>query len=165
MKQVNIPTEYLSNSERDLKRAALVNKDLDLLRAITDYDEFTEDYDFFYVRENESVIRDRTGNVVTSDMLPYPQEEASLHLMTITCGQIMAMMPDEPGDLVQEIQFVNKSGNRWRGMILEVLPDTEFPLPESFDWFAMCAANPRRKYPGGHQRRLNGYSWHTKATI
>lgn len=128
---------YLTNSMPTLKREALAAQDIDVLRQIRTYEDRLRKEQIYYIRESETIIRDEHGNEIDPKVLPFPQNETSLHFREIIIGALYSLMKDKPGDLMSDIRLVGSQGKEWSVMILEVPDKTDFPIRGGFPWWVI----------------------------
>ncbi|MDQ6482340.1 hypothetical protein [Dyadobacter sp. LHD-138] len=160
--------QYVTNDLNALKRQALGNKDLDTLQSIRTYDEHRKSRLYFYVKEDEEVIRDTQGREIAQSELPFPKDENSLHFARIPFAPVFEKDIAKPGDLMREIAFVINRREKFSAWILEVPSYIVFPVPGGFGWWVQICLDyiaSGRYVPNKssiHDRRLNGYSDHDK---
>lgn len=156
--------QYQTNDMTSLKREALVNKDVETLQSIRAYDEHLKSRRYFYVRENEDLIRDNHGLEIDQSELPFPKDENSLHFATVGMVHALTSEEDQPGDLMRDIHFVMHRDLKTSAVILEVPLETVFPVLGGFGWWVnICAdyiasGKYKVKHPSLNRRRLNGGS-------
>lgn len=153
------PEIYSTNDLASLKREALVAGDIETLKTVKMYDTHRASRQFFYARENETIVRDRLGSEILISSLPFDQDEISLHLIDINMGKALPHMADKPGDLSRDISLFTQTRCNAAVIILEVPGETDFPLPDSFNWLEMCKGQQIRKYSTRHRTRMNGFTW------
>ncbi len=146
---------YESNSIDNLKREALINRDVDTLKNIKEYDKLRKGRVIYYCLENESVIRDSNGNEISPDQLPFPQDETSLHFLSLDMGKVLKRQLEKPGDLQADISFISKTSHDFTVTIRELPEGTKFPIPNDFNWFEICEQHITKDQPIDHHRRLN----------
>lgn len=135
MKQAKIPTEYLSNDISDLKRAALVNKDLDLLRALDKSIKRSKGWRVLYARLDESLVRDETGALVPIESIGVSRYDMPFHFCSIAFapGLKNPALGWPEGHLYFSLTL-SQEERMSKLIIYELPPATEFPLPDSFGW-------------------------------
>lgn len=135
MKQPEIPTEYLSNDINDLKRAALVNKDIELLRALDKSIKRSKGWRVLYARLDESVLREASGEIVRVDSTGLDDYDFALNFFRVGYAPSLknpsSGWPD--GHLYRSLNS-SSTIQTPKVAVYELPPDTEFPIPEAFGW-------------------------------
>jgi hypothetical protein len=105
---------YESNNLIELKREALIIKDIETLRLIRDYE---QSLCLYYKRSSEDCLRDRSGNMV----------ELSHSIFTLLTAfrslDVQSTANNKPGSLIASIR-----GGSAGLMIIEIGENTAFPI-------------------------------------
>lgn len=132
--------KYIANDLSELKKVALLNKDIDFLRKIVRFEK-RKPAPIYYMHETETVIRNWKGEVIDPETLTKDPFDLAFNFIEITVGWYLQKMPVKDTDLYDEVNSDNRRDGIdtfFKFYIRELPKDVSFPLPEGFNWEQAC---------------------------
>jgi len=151
---------YQSNRLSDIKRQALINRDIDALTSIVSFEKENQARTYYYKRTGEDCIRTKEGLAVDLESLGTELHKVWEIFWCFEFARLLENYKAEPGSLMRDI--FDRPGYRDLSKIILEIPDEgpEFPIPDDFDWIATSNAYLANKRALPIERRLDGHRFY-----
>lgn len=151
--------QYQANNLTDIKREALINRDLEALANIVTFEKDNRARTYYYKRTGEDCIRTKEGLAIDLETLGIDFYRVWERFWCFEFAYLLENHQAEPGSLMRDI--TDKPGYRdLSKIILEIPDETVFPIPEDFDWIATSKAYLADRSALPVERRLDGHRFY-----
>lgn len=148
--------QYRSNNLTEIKREALINRDVEALANIVSFEKDNRARTYYYKRAGEDCIRTKDGLAIDLETLGIDLHKVWEIFWCFEFAYLLENHQAEPGSLMRDI--TDKPGFRnLTKVILEIPDETPFPIGEDFDWIASSKEYLGRTNILPVERRLDGH--------
>lgn len=152
--------KYPAKTISELKKVALVSKDIDFLKKIVSYEK-RKPTPIYYMHETETVIRNWKGDIIDPETLATDPFDLAFNFTDITVGWYLHRLPAKETDLYDEVNMHSRHNKDFFKFYIRELPkDVSFPLQRGFNWEEACF---ERIHQSDFKRRMDIEGLFTKS--